>query len=63
MLSTTRMLFSGISNTVVPVGAAAVLGLLGEKKGSSYTIAMIGFVVVFAVCVFVAYKSTWELSP
>ncbi|MBT1170311.1 MFS transporter [Bifidobacterium sp. SO4] len=63
MLSTTRMLFSGISTAVIPLGAAAFLKALGEKQSSSYTIAMGFFIVLFAVFVFIAYKSTWELTP
>ena len=63
MLSTTRMLFSGISTAVVPLGMAALLSALGDKKSSSYTISMGAFIVLFAICVFIAYKSTWELTP
>lgn len=63
MLSTTRMLFSGISTAVIPLGMAAFLNALGDKKSSSYTISMGFFIVLFAVFVFIAYKSTWELTP
>ncbi|OZG58563.1 major facilitator superfamily protein [Bifidobacterium myosotis] len=63
MLSTTRMLFSGISTAVVPLGMAAFLKALGDKQSSSYTISMGCFIALFAVCVFIAYKSTWELTP
>ena len=62
-LSTTRMLFSGVSTAVIPLTVAAVLKMLGEDKGSSYTIALIGLQVVFIICIFIAYKSTWELTP
>ena len=35
MLSTTRMLFSGIATAVIPLGMAAFLQAVGDKKASS----------------------------
>lgn len=63
LLSSTRMLFSGIMTVVQPLAVGALLSTLGEDKSSTYTVTMVGFIVLFAVFVFIAYKSTWELSP
>lgn len=63
MLSTTRMLFSGISNAVIPLGAAALLAALGEENAYAYQVAMIGFLIIFCLCLFAAWKATWELTP
>ncbi|KAA8827700.1 MFS transporter [Bifidobacterium myosotis] len=63
MLSTTRMLFSGISNAVIPGGAAIILSALGEDHAYSYQVAMLTFMVIFCICLFAAWKSTWEYTP
>lgn len=62
-LSTVRMFISGVTTAVVPAILTAALAGLGEKHSYSYQVAMVGLVVLFCVALFIAYKSTWELTP
>ena len=60
ILSTTRMFMSGLAGSVVPIVGGILLKILGENKASTFTVIGAIFTVVFAICVFAVYFSTWE---
>ena len=62
ILSTTRMFISGLAGSVIPLVGAALLNSLG-KKSMTYTVIGIGFILIFVICVLIAYFSTWERKP
>jgi oligogalacturonide transporter len=59
VLSTTRMFLSGLVQSVVPLIGGVILAVFGNKS-NSYTSIGVMWTVVFAICVFIAYKNTWE---
>lgn len=60
ILSTTRMFISGVVGTLVPIIGGSLLATLGDDKASTYTVIGTIFTVLFSLCVFIAYKTTWE---
>ncbi|WP_165777326.1 MFS transporter [Bifidobacterium primatium] len=63
MLSTVRLLLSGISTAVIPMFASWVLSHLGETNAYSYQLFATVVTVVFACVTFASSRLTWELTP
>ena len=62
-LSTCRIFISTAAGTSIPLLGGLVLALLGEDRAVAYQIFTIGFVLLFAVAVFLSWRSTWEMTP
>ncbi|NMM99445.1 melibiose carrier protein [Bifidobacterium sp. DSM 109958] len=63
LLSTTRLYISNAASTAIPLIGSAVLTALGEHTASSYQIFAMSFTVLFALAMFVCWRTTWELTP
>lgn len=63
LLSTVRLLISGLFSAAIPLIASIVLGNLGEDHAGSYQLFALIVTVVFAVVTFICSRVTWELSP
>ncbi|KAA8816182.1 MFS transporter [Bifidobacterium vespertilionis] len=63
LLSTTRLYISNGSSTLIPLIGSAILSARGEDHPSSYQLFTISFTIMFALAMFVCWKTTWEMSP
>lgn len=63
LLSTVRLLISGLSAAAIPMLASLVLSRLGEDHAFSYQLFVTIVTVIFAVVTFVCSRVTWELTP
>ena len=63
MLSTVRLLLSGLSTAIIPMFASWVLTRFGEGEAHSYQLFATVVTVVFAVVTFASSRLTWELTP
>lgn len=62
-LSTVRLFISTAATTVIPLGCSAVLSIFGEDGPFAYQLFAITTTVLFSCAVFIAWKSTWEMTP
>lgn len=64
-MSTARMFISGTGTFLATFVPGLLISYFGNDNSYAYFINGAFFAVLFAVCVFIAYKSTWEneLSP
>nr|WP_240541951.1 MFS transporter [Bifidobacterium simiarum] len=63
MLSTVRLLLSGISTAVIPMFASWVLTRFGESHAYSYQLFATVVTLCFSVVAFISSRVTWELTP
>lgn len=63
LLSTVRLLISGISTAVIPMFASWVLTRFGENNVHSYQLFATVVTVCFAAVAFISSRVTWELTP
>lgn len=59
-LSTARMFISGTGTFLATFIPGQLFGILGEDNPNAFLINGIFFAVLFAVCVFISFRSTWE---
>lgn len=59
-LSTARMFVSGTGTFLATFVPGQLIAYFGEDNSYAYFANAVFFAVVFAVCVFISYKSTWE---
>ena len=62
-LSATRLYISNAAGTIVPLTGSAVLAIFGENAASSYQLFTMTFTVMFAIAMFVCWRTTWEMTP
>lgn len=62
-LSTVRLFVSTAASTAIPLAGGAMLALTGEERPVGYMTFAIVATVLFSLAVFVAWRSTWEMSP
>lgn len=59
-LSTARMFFSGLGTFLATFIPGQLFGILGQDSPSAFLINGALFAVIFAVCVYISYRATWE---
>lgn len=59
-LSTSRMLISGLGTFLATFVPGQLIGALGEDNPMAFFANGAFFAVVFAICIFISYRSTWE---
>jgi oligogalacturonide transporter len=64
-LSATRMFIAGIASTIATFIPGQLLRIWGNDSPTPYLVNGILFATIFAICVFISYKTTWErpLTP
>lgn len=62
-LSTGRMFLSACGTFLATFVPGVLIHYLGENNAYAYFINGLLFAVIFAVCVFISYKVTWEREP
>ena len=62
LLSTMRMIVSG-STVIIPIIGGWVLSVMGDDKAIPYQTFAIGITVVFAIMLFIVFRTTWEMIP
>lgn len=63
LLSTVRMIVSGVSTVAIPAIGGWVLAQMGDKNAISYQTFAIVITVLFAIVLFVVSRTAWELTP
>ncbi|MBS4207373.1 MFS transporter [Bacillus sp. FJAT-50079] len=64
-LSTARMFLSGTGTFLATFIPGQLIAFFGENNSYAYFINGLFFAILFAVCIFISYRSTWEaeLTP
>ena len=64
-MSTARMFLSGTGTFLATFVPGQLIAYFGEDNSYAYLINGAFFAILFAICIFISYKSTWEpkLSP
>ncbi|WP_338471863.1 MFS transporter [Niallia sp. XMNu-256] len=64
-MSTARMFLSGTGTFLATFVPGQILAVLGQDNSYAFLINGAFFAILFAVCIFISYKSTWEreLTP
>ncbi len=64
-LSTARMFLSGLGVFLATFIPGRLIAFFGDDNGYAYFINAVFFAIIFAICIFISYKVTWEkkLSP
>lgn len=64
-LSTARMFLSSLGVFLATFIPGRLIAFFGEDNGYAYFINAVIFAIIFAICIFISYKATWEkqLSP
>lgn len=63
LLSTVRMIVSGVSTVAIPAVGGWTLSMIGEDKAISYQSFAIGTTILFAIVLFIVSRTTWEMTP
>ncbi|RHW34043.1 MFS transporter [Lysinibacillus yapensis] len=59
-LSTARMFISGLGTFLATFIPGQLFGMLGQDSSTAFLINGAIFAVIFAVCVYISYRTTWE---
>nr|WP_202115470.1 MFS transporter [Gilliamella sp. Pas-s25] len=62
-LSTGRMFLSACGTFLATFVPGILINYFGENNSYAYFINGLLFAVIFAICVFISYKATWEREP
>nr|WP_218056421.1 MFS transporter [Gilliamella apicola] len=62
-LSTGRMFLSACGTFLATFVPGILINYFGENNAYAYFINGLLFAVIFAICVFISYKATWEREP
>ena len=64
-MSTARMFLSGTGTFLATFVPGQLIGIFGEDNANAYFVNGVFFAILFAICIFISYKSTWEpeLTP
>lgn len=62
-LSTGRMFLSACGTFLATFVPGILINYFGENNAYAYFINGLLFAVIFAICVFISYKATWERKP
>lgn len=62
-LSTVRLFLSTASGTLIPLLGGIVLSAVGEDHPGGYMGFAFAVTLMFALAVFICWRSTWEMSP
>jgi len=63
LMSTMRMLFSGLAGSVATLLTGALLAVMGQNDARAYGVMGAVFAVVFAIAVAITYLTSWEHEP
>lgn len=63
LMSTMRMLFSGLAGSVATLLTGALLAVMGKDDPAAYGVMGAVFAVVFAIVVSITYLTSWERDP
>lgn len=62
-LSTARMIISALGTFLATFIPGRLIAYMGEDKAYPYFVNGLVLAIIFAVCVFISYRTTWERGP
>ncbi|AVF25167.1 Glucuronide permease [Paenibacillus larvae subsp. larvae] len=62
-LSTARMVISALGTFLATFIPGRLIAYMGDDKAYPYFVNGLILAVVFAICIFISYKTTWERTP